>query len=310
MTFLLALGCLRSAWVTSGACVWANANDPKKAEVYKANFAEDHFFLGDVANFIEADLPNSTQLAWASFPCQDLSLAGWQRGLSADRSGAFWPFWKIMRDQFLTGCRPPVMVIENVAGLLYGDSFVGLCESLAALGMQFGALVIDAQYFVPQSRPRVFVVALDSRVDFRRLGLTVQRSEGFSTATYSNLMLKAGAARKQPQSDGSPKVLTCGEYPQIDDEIFEAGWAAIAWCRLYSHPQSKPFGTRYEAHFPVFLLCFGKHCCLDSRQTSTSPALSASGAGRLAGGLSRQHSDVSLSWSECKISLSQAGRAD
>jgi DNA (cytosine-5)-methyltransferase 1 len=135
---LAALG-LGDEWV----CVWANDIDPKKAEVYKANFPEDPFFLGDVADFKAADLPNNTQLAWASFPCQDLSLAGWRRGLSADRSGAFWPFWRIMRDQFRTGCRPAVVVIENVAGLLYGESFVGMCEALAGLGMQFGALVID-----------------------------------------------------------------------------------------------------------------------------------------------------------------------
>src|SRR5215469_8668588 len=87
---LAALG-LGDQW----ACVWANDIDPKKAAVYKANFPDDHFFLGDVAEFTAADLPNSTQLAWASFPCQDLSLAGWRRGLSADRSGAFWPFWRI-----------------------------------------------------------------------------------------------------------------------------------------------------------------------------------------------------------------------
>jgi DNA (cytosine-5)-methyltransferase 1 len=157
---LAALG-LGDQW----ACVWANDIDPKKAEVYRANFPDDHFFLGDVVEFTAADLPNSTQLAWASFPCQDLSLAGWRRGLSADRSGAFWPFWRIMRDQFRSGCRPPVMVIENVTGLLYGDSFVGLCEALAGLGMQFGALVMDAQHFLPQSRPRVFMIAVDARLD-------------------------------------------------------------------------------------------------------------------------------------------------
>jgi DNA (cytosine-5)-methyltransferase 1 len=71
-----------------------------------------------------------------------------------------------MLDQFQSGTRPPVIVIENVVGLLHeADSFAGLCEALAALGMQFGALVLDARYFVPQSRPRVFLVAVDSRVD-------------------------------------------------------------------------------------------------------------------------------------------------
>src|SRR5947209_6763807 len=146
-------------------CVWANDIDPLKASIYKANFSAKHFCLGDIASVSAADLPPDPQLAWASFPCQDLSLAGWRRGLSADRSGAFWPFWRIMREQLRSNERPPLIVIENVVGLLYGDSFPGLCEALAALGMQFGAMVIDARKFLPQSRPRVFIVAVDSRID-------------------------------------------------------------------------------------------------------------------------------------------------
>jgi DNA (cytosine-5)-methyltransferase 1 len=31
--------------------------------------------------------------------------------------------------------------------------------------MQFGALVMDAREFLPQSRPRVFIVAVDERLD-------------------------------------------------------------------------------------------------------------------------------------------------
>jgi DNA (cytosine-5)-methyltransferase 1 len=73
-----------------------------------------------------------------------------------------------MRELFDSGDRPPVIVIENVLGLLYGENFKGLCEALAALGMQFGAAVIDAKHFVPQSRPRVFIVAVDSRIDCRQ----------------------------------------------------------------------------------------------------------------------------------------------
>jgi len=108
-------------------------------------------------------------MAWASFPCQDLSSAGWRKGMSAKRSGTFWAFWRIMRDLYDLRRRPPLIVIENVTGLLYGDNFTGLCEALAALDLQFGALVLDARWFVPQSRPRVFVVAVDARVDCTRL---------------------------------------------------------------------------------------------------------------------------------------------
>jgi DNA (cytosine-5)-methyltransferase 1 len=64
-----------------------------------------------------------------------------------------------MRDLFDAGRRPSVIVIENVTGLLYGDDFTGLCEALAALDMRFGAMVLDAKWFLPQSRARVFPLA-------------------------------------------------------------------------------------------------------------------------------------------------------
>jgi DNA (cytosine-5)-methyltransferase 1 len=146
-------------------CVWANDIDPRKEAAYIANFGEEHFVRKDVANVSASDFVRPADLAWASFPCQDLSLAGWRRGLSAERSGTFWPFWRIMHELHERGERPSIIVIENVTGLLYGDSFVGLCEALAGLDMQYGALVMDARRFLPQSRPRVFVVCVDSRVD-------------------------------------------------------------------------------------------------------------------------------------------------
>ena len=156
---------LKEAW----KCIWANDIDEKKAQVYRANFPADHFVCKDIAEVIADELPGGAEMAWASFPCQDLSLAGWRRGLSAERSGTFWQFWRLMHEQSKTGRRPPIIVIENVVGLLYGDNFTGLCEALAALGMQFGALVMDAKHFLPQSRPRVFLVAADRGLNATRL---------------------------------------------------------------------------------------------------------------------------------------------
>jgi DNA (cytosine-5)-methyltransferase 1 len=70
-----------------------------------------------------------------------------------------------MRELHAVGLRPPLIVLENVVGLLSGSDVPSLCEALTALDLRFGALVIDAARFVPQSRPRVFVVALDDRID-------------------------------------------------------------------------------------------------------------------------------------------------
>lgn len=164
LEFFAGAGLVREGLKPAWNCVWANDIDASKERIYTANFGKREFELGDVATVKAASLP-SADMAWASFPCQDLSLAGWQRGMSAKRSGAFWPFWRLMRDLFDAGRRPPVIVIENVTGLLYGDDFTGLCEALAALDMKFGAMVLDAKWFLPQSRPRVFLVALDSRVN-------------------------------------------------------------------------------------------------------------------------------------------------
>ena len=164
LEFFAGAGLVREGLKPSWNCVWANDIDASKERIYTANFGNLEFELGDVATVKSSSLP-SADMAWASFPCQDLSLAGWHRGMSAKRSGTFWAFWRLMRDLFDAGRRPPVIVIENVTGLLYGDDFTGLCEALSAIGMKFGAMVLDAKWFLPQSRPRVFLVAIDASVN-------------------------------------------------------------------------------------------------------------------------------------------------
>lgn len=146
-------------------CLWANDFDPRKAEIFARNFGGDLIRVDDIAKVSASDLPPKADLAWASFPCQDLSLAGWRRGMTAKHSGAFWEFWRILKELQEQGRAPKLLAIENVVGLFYGDSFTGLCEALVSLGYRFGAVVIDAKHFVPQSRPRVFIVAADKAID-------------------------------------------------------------------------------------------------------------------------------------------------
>lgn len=165
MDFFAGVGLAELGLVPPWVCVWANDIDPKKKSIYDANFDGERYLLKSVEAVELADLPAPVDMAWASFPCQDLSLAGWRRGLTATRSGTFWAFHRLMRELHGQGRRPPLIVIENVTGLLYGPDFAGLCEALAALDMRFGALVMDARHFLPQSRPRVFVVAVDAGVD-------------------------------------------------------------------------------------------------------------------------------------------------
>ena len=150
------------------ACAFANDFDGVKAATYRANFPEasgaaaEHFHEGDVWKLTAGDLPGHADLAWASSPCQDFSLAGARAGLAGGRSSAFFGFWRLIEGLAAEARAPRVIVIENVSGLLNshgGRDFAALCEALAARGYSFGALEIDAAGFLPQSRPRVFVIA-------------------------------------------------------------------------------------------------------------------------------------------------------
>jgi DNA (cytosine-5)-methyltransferase 1 len=149
-------------------CLFANDMDKKKATVYKVNFnGALELKVCDVALLNTDDLPGSADLAWASFPCQDLSLAGNRGGLSAERSGAFWPFWRLMQGLCIEGRAPRIIVLENVGGALTshgGDDFMSIIEAFIQAGYLFGAMIIDAAYFLPQSRPRLFIVGVRSDV--------------------------------------------------------------------------------------------------------------------------------------------------
>ncbi|MCQ4189104.1 DNA cytosine methyltransferase [Methylocystis suflitae] len=144
-------------------CLFANDFDRKKAESYRANWGGEELHVGDVREISTAQLPGRADLVWASFPCQDLSLAGAGAGLKGERSGTFWPFWALMKALRQEGRAPSIIVLENVCGALTshgGKDFERICEALAKERYRFGALIIDAALFVPQSRPRLFIVAI------------------------------------------------------------------------------------------------------------------------------------------------------
>jgi DNA (cytosine-5)-methyltransferase 1 len=146
-------------------CTFSNEWCEKKASSYKAKFGDDVLRVCDVADLTPDDLPGIPTLVWGSFPCQDLSLAGNGAGLEGNRSGTFKSFWELMRAMVRLGRHPQLIVLENVVGTLTsheGRDFCHIVGALANEGYLVGALVIDAVRFLPQSRPRLFVVAVHS----------------------------------------------------------------------------------------------------------------------------------------------------
>src|SRR5579872_510027 len=144
------------------ACTFANDVDPLKARTYRANFGDAHLVERDVWAVEASDLPGRADLAWASSPCQDLSLAGERAGLAGRRSSAFWGFWRLIEALNGEGRAPRAIVLENVAGLLTskgGADVAAIGAAFARAGYLFGAVEIDAAAFLPQSRPRAFLIA-------------------------------------------------------------------------------------------------------------------------------------------------------
>jgi DNA (cytosine-5)-methyltransferase 1 len=141
----------------------ANDIDAAKARAFRTNHSDTPLHEGDVWDLTTADLPGAPDLCWASSPCQDVSLAGARGGLEARRSGAFWGFWRLMKGLADEGRAPRAVVIENVVGLLTsagGKDFAAVCQAMIEGGYRVGALEMDAGLWLPQSRPRLFIVGL------------------------------------------------------------------------------------------------------------------------------------------------------
>jgi len=142
--------------------------------------------IKEIANETEPgeSIPNAD--VWTGgFPCQDVSLArgnNARKGLRGKQSGLFFDFAKLIAARL-----PPVVVIENVAGLLSshgGRDFQIVIRTLAELGYGVGWRVFNSRYFgVPQSRQRIYIVGCHR--DPERAGAILfesERSEGNSAA--------------------------------------------------------------------------------------------------------------------------------
>ena len=156
-------GMVRAGLGTEWQCLFANDVSPQKARIYRRNWGGDTLILADIAALTSADLPDVPDLVWGSFPCQDLSVAGTGAGLAGQRSGSFWSLIGVLHDLRDQGRAPPLIVLENVLGTLSangGADFTARCRAVAGLGFDLGAVVMDAADFLPQSRPRLFIIAV------------------------------------------------------------------------------------------------------------------------------------------------------
>jgi len=222
---LMRLGLEHGGW----SVIFANDYDERKWVIYQGHFGDESGFqLGDIHTLPVESLPTVT-LATASFPCNDLSLAGARQGLDGRQSSAFWGFIRILTE--LGARRPPLILLENVVGFLTshgGDDLAQALGALTALGYAMDAFILDAAHFTPQSRQRLFLLGI--RADLMPLP-DVQPAERptFSPARKGEARTLRQSSISHPTSPLSDTVSAASEVRPSALLTFIAGHPEIAW---------------------------------------------------------------------------------
>jgi DNA (cytosine-5)-methyltransferase 1 len=170
------IGGMRRAFESErGQCVFTSEWDKFCLRTYASNFDVSHKLVQDIRSISSpADIPEHDVLL-AGFPCQPFSLAGVSKKNSLGRPHGFkcttqgTLFFEIER--ILHHHRPRAFLLENVKHLQSHDAgrtYDTIIERLESdLGYKVFPKVLDARYFVPQHRERIYLVGFrDSAAAF------------------------------------------------------------------------------------------------------------------------------------------------
>lgn len=134
-------------------------NKAELKRVYDAHIRSKN--LGDISRIEPHSIPDHDLFTY-SFPCQDISNVGLQRGFSegeGTRSGLLWECKKVIEAK-----RPRYLLMENVKNIVskkHMPNFAKWCEWLESQGYKNHWKVLNAKdYGVPQNRERCFMVSI------------------------------------------------------------------------------------------------------------------------------------------------------
>lgn len=143
-------------------CVGFCEIDKFAVKSYRAMFdTEGEWYADDITKLKGEDIPYAD--IWTfGFPCQDISVAGKQRGLSGKRSGIYFSIIDLIKGKEEKD-KPTFLLIENVKNLLSingGWDFGKVLSELDEAGYDAMWQVLNSKDFgVPQNRERVFIIA-------------------------------------------------------------------------------------------------------------------------------------------------------
>jgi DNA (cytosine-5)-methyltransferase 1 len=191
------VGAALDEWVD---VVYANDISPVKFRLFSANYNAEIYHVNDIRHVHGSDIPD-IHLATASFPCTDLSLAGNRAGLDGKESGMFWEFARVLKE--MEERKPQAILLENVVGFFSsngGEDLYAAFEELNRLGYYCDLVFVDAKWFLPQSRPRVFIIGSRHPLKADRLcaGLSPLRPAWFLDFAARHPQLKTQALALTP----------------------------------------------------------------------------------------------------------------
>lgn len=132
----------------------------RQKEILKYEYLNGEWYADDVCRIVAADMPRAE--CWCfGFPCQDISIAGKQRGFKGNRSSLFFRVTNILK-QLKEEDRPNYLFIENVRNLISinrGYDFARLLVELAECGYNAEWQILNSKHHgVPQNRERIFII--------------------------------------------------------------------------------------------------------------------------------------------------------
>jgi DNA (cytosine-5)-methyltransferase 1 len=146
-----------------GRCVFSSDWDKFSRQTYEANFGDEP--AGDIRQVHERDIP-AHDILTAGFPCQPFSISGVSKKNSLGRPHGFADltqgtlFFEVVR--IINAHRPRAFILENVRNLRSHDggrTFDVILQTLMTeLGYDVHYEILDAKYFVPQHRERIFII--------------------------------------------------------------------------------------------------------------------------------------------------------
>lgn len=193
-----------------GQCVFTSEWDRFSAKTYQTWYSDDHVHTGDIREIDIAEQIPDHDILCAGFPCQPFSLAGVSKKQSMGRAHGFDDekqgnlFFKIM--DVVDVKRPAVLFLENVKNLAShdkGNTWNVIKEQLASRNYSVHTKVIDARYWVPQHRERIFIVCFDNEV-FDRIDqqyFTFPEIDTDAKPTLANVLESRAPDRKYMLSD-------------------------------------------------------------------------------------------------------------